>query len=304
MKLHIRNTQQPAGVLVFASKYVHIIKLLGNAWAYSFSKGSIQLKGMGTLENLLCKMETRLTEMLYRYAGQSADEKLHIQELMLLTYAMRLSYGDTCCLEDYTNKVNLVLRRVEYLRKECSVEISHFVTEIQNMSHATGNSEDKTLDMLDLLRNSLNLFSLKHIVLSGDLKYVDAEVDVYDNDFEKPLPFIPGLPAGIPLEIKLYNISSDAKLWLAISVGEKSTTQFVFLDLNEFGESEETMKFKYVAPFFRTPRVKHLILKVSVVMECLSEDEDSKSKQRNGPKNELVYLSRAREVHLSMVVNR
>ncbi|KAH6769311.1 hypothetical protein C2S51_014647, partial [Perilla frutescens var. frutescens] len=215
---------------------------------------------MGALENLLGKMERRLKEMLHRYAGLSREEKLHILELMLVTYTLRLSYGETC-FEDYTNKLNFVLRSVGYLQKEGSLEISGFVTKLQNLSCEIDQSEDKATDKFDLLQNSLKLFSLKRMVLSGELKYLDAEVDVCDNDFQNPLPFIRGLPIGIPIEITLYNIPSETKLWLAISLGEK-LTQFVFLDLNEFGGcSDQIRKFRYIAPFFRTPRVKQFPVK-------------------------------------------
>lgn len=295
-----RYSHQPPGVLVFALKYVDIIKLIGNAWACSISNRNIQLKGMGALENLLGQIERRLKEMLYRYTGLSRGEKLHILELMLVTYTLRLSYGETCWVEDCTSRLNSVLRSIEYLHKDGSLEISHFVTELQNLSCEIDQWEDNAVDKLDLLQNSLKLFSLKHIVLSGDLKYLDAEVDVCGNDFQNPLPFIPGLPIGIPFEITLYNIPSETKLWLAISLGEKST-QFVFLDFTELGGSDEKLrKFRYVAPFFRTPRVKHFSVKVSMAMEYSSEDQHVK--HCIGPKHELVYLSEGKEVHLSVVV--
>ncbi|KAH6777922.1 hypothetical protein C2S51_009234 [Perilla frutescens var. frutescens] len=298
LRIFSRNSHQPAGVLVFALKYIHTIKLLGNAWECSVAERNLQSKGMGALENLLGKMESRLKEMLHRYAGLSREEKLHILELILVTYTLRLSYGETC-FEDYTNKLNFVLRSVGYLQKEGSLEISGFVTELQNLSCEIDQSEDKATDKFDLLQNSLKLFSLKCMVLSGELKYLDAEVDACDNDFQNPLPFIRGLPIGIPFEITLYNIPSETKLWLAISLGEKST-QFVFLDLNEFGGSDELRKFRYVAPFFRTPRVKHFPVKASIAMESSSEDQDLK--HCNGSKHELVYFSEGKEVYLTMAV--
>ncbi|KAI3472839.1 hypothetical protein Pfo_029968 [Paulownia fortunei] len=293
------RSRQPAGVLVFALKYLHVIKLLGKAWSCYFSLRNLQFKGMGVLDALLGKTERRLKEMLYRFAGLSRGEKLHILELMLLTYTLRLSYGGTCCFEDYMNKVNSVLCRVEYLDKEGSIELSHFVIELQNISCEIGNSEDGPIHKLNLLQKSLNLFSLKHIVLSGELKYLDAELEVCDNDLQNPLPFISGLPVGVPFDITLYNISSETRLWLAITLGEKST-QFVFLDLHEFGGCNAIRKFTFIAPFFRTPKVKHFLLKVSIAMECLSEDEQFK--QCNGPKHELIHLCKGKEVHLSMAV--
>lgn len=295
LRFFSRDSHQAAGVLFFALKYLHAIKLLGKAWACT-SQRKVYFKDMGVLEILLVKMERRLKEMLHRYIGLSSEGELHILELLLVTYILKLSCGEIFCLQDYMNKLKFVLGRVEYLSKEGSIELSQFVTEVQNFSCGIGTSEDGVIQKLDILQNSLKLFSLRRIMLTGDLKYFDAEVEVFNNDFQNPLPFISGLPVGIPLNITLHNISSETRLWLAINLGEKST-QFVFLDLHEFGGCCETRKFKFVAPFTRTPKVKHLLLKISIAMECLSEDQHLISCK--GPKHELIHLSEVKEVHLS-----
>ncbi|GFP92786.1 protein siel [Phtheirospermum japonicum] len=292
------ESRQCAGVLVFASKYLNVIKLLGKAWDCYFS---LQFKGMGFLEPLLSKMEIELKEMLYRFSGLSGEGKLHILELMLLTYVMRLSYRGTCCFEDYMKKVNLVLCRVVFLQKEGSIKLSNFVTELQSiMSRENGESEDGFIHKLDLLHKSLHLYSLKYVLFPGQLKYLQADVNVCDNDFQNPFPFISGLPVGLPLDVTLYNISNETRLWVAITLGKKST-HFVFLDLNEFGGCDAMRKFTFVAPFFRTPKAKHFVLKVSIAMECLSEDQHF-FKHCNGPKHELMHLCKEKEVYLSTAV--
>lgn len=302
-KQELRNSscdsELPAGVLVFALKYLHVIKLLGKAWPCSFSQRNLQFKGIGVSEALLGKMERRLREILYRFAGLSRMGELHILELMLVTYTLRLSYGGTVCFEDYINKVNSLFSRVENLVKEGSIEPSHFVIELQNISSEISNSKDGSAYKLDLLQKSLNLFSLKQIVMSEKLNYLDAEVDVCGNDFQNPLAFISGLPVGMPFDITLHNISIGSRLWLAITDGEEST-QFVFLDLCEVGGCNEIRKFTFVAPFFRTPKVKHLSLKVCIAMECLSKEQ--RFKHCNGPKHDLIPLCKEKEIHLSMAV--
>ncbi|KAL8039035.1 hypothetical protein ABFX02_10G009000 [Erythranthe guttata] len=291
------DSRLPAGVLVFALKYLHVIKLLGKAWACYFSTRNLHFNGIGILEALLCKMERRLKEMLHRFTGLSRGVEMHILELMLVTYTLRLSYrGGTIFFEDYTSKFNSVFRRVENLGKEESIEPFPFLIDLQSISHEIGNSRDGFIHKPELLQKSLNLFSLKQIVVSEKLDYLDAEIDVFDNDFQNPLPFISGLPVGIPFDITLHNISLGTRLWLAITDGEKST-QFVFLDLHEFGGCNEIRKSAFVAPFFRTPKVKHSVLKVSVVMECLSEGQHSK--HLNEPKQNFIYLSKGKEIHLS-----
>ncbi|KAG8377079.1 hypothetical protein BUALT_Bualt09G0131100 [Buddleja alternifolia] len=202
---------------------------------------------MGVLETLLGKTERRLKEMLYRFSGVRLEENLHILELMLMTYTLRLSYRGISCFEYYKQKLNFVLSRVDHLHIEESLELSHFVNELQNISSEVQNSEDGSIHKLYLLLpKPLNLFSLKHFVLSGELKYPDGEVVVCDNDFQNPIPFISGLPVGIPFRIKLYNISNETRLWLTMTLGVKST---------------------------QTPKVKNFSLMVSIAMECLSEDQ-------------------------------
>ncbi|KAL0347523.1 UNVERIFIED_CONTAM: protein SIEL [Sesamum calycinum] len=293
------DPRHPAGVLGFALRYLHVIKLLGKAWTCYFSQRNLQFTETGVLEALLHKMESRLKEMLYRHAGLSRGEQLHILELMLVAYTLRLSCGGTSYFEDYINKLKNVLCRVEYLQKEGLVELSHFVIELQNISCEIGHSKDGFIYKLDRLEKSLNLFFLKHIVLSGELKYLDAEVDVCAYEFQDPLPFIPGLPVGMPFDITLYNISSETRLWLTISLGEKSA-QFVFLDLSEFGGSNEIRSLTFLSPFFGAPKAKRFSLKASIAMECLSEDQHFK--HCNGPKHELIHLCKEKEVHLSMPV--
>ncbi|KAL6574549.1 hypothetical protein OROMI_011834 [Orobanche minor] len=297
LKNFSRESRQPASVLVFAMKYLRVIKLLGEAWACCFSQRNLQFKGMGFLETLLGTMERRLKEMLYRFPGLSREGKLHILELLLVSYVLRLSCRGPYFFEICMKKVNFVLRRVENLRAEGSIELTDFITDLQNKTCEISDSEDGLIDTLDLFQKSLHLFSLKRILLSEELEYIEAEVDVRDNDCENPFPFVSGLPVGLPLDITLSHVSSETRLWVAISLGEKST-QFVFLDLQEFGGYDALRKFTFVATFYRTPKVKHLLLKVSVAMECLSEDQHFE--QSNGRKHELIYLCKGKEVHLSM----
>lgn len=286
--------------MFFALKYIHVIKLLGKAWAYLYPERSSWFKGMGLLGALLGKLERMLKEMLYRFVSLSGQEKLHILELMLVTYIFNVSYGGTYCFNDCMKKMNNVLCHVERLQKQGSLQISDFVIELQNtISSEISNTNDGPVLKFLQLKDLLDHFSLKCFELTGELNYMDAELDVCNNDFQNPLPFISGLPVGIPVDITLYNISAETRLWLAIALSE-NYTQFVFLDLDEFGGPDDIRKFTFVSPFYRTPKVKHFSLKVSVVMECLFEDK--KSEHRNGPKHELIPLCKGKEVHLFTAV--
>ncbi|KAL3830229.1 hypothetical protein ACJIZ3_019031 [Penstemon smallii] len=289
------DSNQPAGVLVFALEYLHVIKLLVKSWACYLSIKKFEFNAMGVLEALLGKAERRLKELLYRFTGLGREDELRILELLLVTYTLRMSYIETC-FDAYMKKMNLVLSHAEHLHEEGSIELSHFVVELQNISCKVGNSKDESIHELDMLQKSLDLYSPRHFVLSGELKHMEACVDVHNNYFQNPLPFISGLPVGIPFEITLYNVSSETRLWLTMTLSE--STQFVFLDLQDFGGCKETRKFTFIAPFYRTPKVRSFSLKVSIAMECLSEVQPFK--HCTGPKLELVHLCKEKEVYLSI----
>ncbi|XP_051130333.1 protein SIEL [Andrographis paniculata] len=287
---------QLSGVMTFVLKYLHVIKLLAKIWCET----SLHFREMRVYDALFGKMEKRLKEILYRFVGLGGQEKLHILELMLVTYTLKAYCGGICCFDDCMKKLNRVLFHVECLQKEGSVELSDFVIELQKVvSGEVDNFKDGNTHRLSLLKKSLSLFTLKHMVLAKELKYLDVKLDISDNDFQNPYPFIPGMPVGIPLDITLSNISNGSRFWLVINLGEKCT-QFVFMDLDEFEGCNKLRKLTLVAPFYRTPKVKHFSLKVSVAMECLFEDHYSG--HSNKPKHELIHLCKGKEVHLSMTV--
>lgn len=291
------DCHQSAAILFFSMNYLSVVKLYGKTWAHYLSLGNLQFNGMGVLEALLQKTERRLKEILCRFLGLSREEELHILELTLVTRTLRLSSGVTCCFNACTKELKSVISHVEQLHRERSIELSDFIIELQNALCQIDNSEDDATDRLYMFQKSLYLFSPKHIVLSGEIKYMSADVNIFDNSFENPIPFVAGLPVGVSLEITLYNISCDARLWLTIALTEKST-QFIFLNFHEFEGCNEVRKFAFVAPFYRTPKVKYFSMKISIAIECLSMVRQLR--HENGPKHELIQLCKEKEVHLSL----
>ncbi|XP_073149060.1 protein SIEL [Henckelia pumila] len=287
---------QSAAILAFSMNYLSVIKLYGKTWAYYLSLGNLQFSGMGILEALLQKTERRLKEMLCRFIGLSREKELHILELTLATYALRLSAGATCCFNACMIELRSAISRVERLHRERSIELSDFIIELQNALHEIGNSKDAAADKFYLFQKSLSLFSPNHIALPGEIKYMEADVNIFDNSFENPIPFVAGLPVGVSLEITLYNISCEARLWLTMTLTEKSK-QFIFLNFHDFGGGNEMRKFPFVAPFYRTPKVKYFSIKISIAIECMSEVQ--RLRHKNGPKHELIQLCKEKEVHLS-----
>ncbi|XP_028054510.1 protein SIEL-like [Camellia sinensis] len=281
-------------------QYLRVVKLMAKIWLRFISPRKVCLYGMGEVGLLLGKLDTTLREMRYRFIGLSKEEELHVLELILLNFILRLSSVEV--YYDFTTLKNLhsTLSRVEFLHEELSIQPSNFVTELKKSLHEIGFSTDGPFYTPFLIQKLVEFFSLKQFVFCGKLKHIIAELDVHDNDFENPFHFISGLPVGIPLEITLYNISRENRLWLQLAVDE-TLTEFVFLDLERFGGSNQIRKFTFVAPFYKTPKANSFSMRVYIGMECLSEDVYS-FKRRGGPKRELVFLCKEKEVFLSMGV--
>ncbi|KAL7265628.1 hypothetical protein ACSBR1_003420 [Camellia fascicularis] len=294
------TTGSSPGSIAFMLQYLRVVKLMAKIWLRFISPRKVCLYGMGEVGLLLGKLDTTLREMRYRFIGLSKEEELHVLELILLNFILRLSSVEVYC--DFTTLKNLhsTLSRVEFLHEELSIQPSNFVTEIKKSLHEIGFSTDGPFYTPFLIQKLVEFFSLKQFVFCGKLKHIMAELDIHDNDFENPFHFISGLPVGIPLEITLYNISRENRLWLQLAVDE-TLTEFVFLDLERFGGSNQIRKFTFVAPFYKTPKANSFSMRVYIGMECLSEDVYS-FKRRGGPKRELVFLCKEKEVFLSMGV--
>uniref|UniRef100_A0A5B7C4K0 Integrator complex subunit 4/Protein SIEL C-terminal Ig-like domain-containing protein n=2 Tax=Davidia involucrata TaxID=16924 RepID=A0A5B7C4K0_DAVIN len=238
--------------------------------------------------------------MRHTFIGLSKEEELHVLELILLNCILRLSSVEAFCDCTASKKLYSTFSRVEFLHEEGFSEPSNFVIELKKALCEIGPSTDGVSQSPFLLRKLVDFFSLQQFVFCGKLKHIKAELDVHDNDYENPFPFISGLPVGIPLEITLYNILSENRLWLRMTVYEQ-LTEFVFLDLDQFGGCDKIRKFTFVAPFYKTPKVNSFTLKVCIGMECLSEDLRV-FKGCAGPKHELTYLCKEKELYFSVVV--
>ncbi|KAK2981773.1 hypothetical protein RJ640_010290 [Escallonia rubra] len=285
-----------AGGLAFTLQYVRAVKLLGKAWMHFISKRKRCFHGTGELGLLLGKLDRILGDMRFRFIGLSTHEELHILELILVTYALRLSEIESLYDPFTIQKLHSTISRVELLQKGSSIEPSNFVIELKKSLHEIGTCRDGASYSPFLFQNLLELFSLKQFVFCGELRYVEAELEVRGNNLEQPLPFVPGLPVGIPFSITLYNTLSESRLWLRMTM--EDSTQFVYVDLSQFGGCDKVREFAFDAPFYNTPKINFFALKVCIAMECLSE-ELHLHKDRRGPKHETAKLCKEKEVYLS-----
>ncbi|XP_057512953.1 LOW QUALITY PROTEIN: protein SIEL [Actinidia eriantha] len=285
--------------VAFVLQYLRIVKLLAKIWLKFISPRKLRCYGTGHLGLLLVKLDRNLREMRYKFIGLSKQEELHVLELVLLSYILSLSSVEAYCDGLTAEKLHSTLSQVEFLHKEGSIEPSNFVTQLKKSLHEIGFSTDGSFYSPLLFQKLVEIFSLDHFIFSVKLKHIKAELDVHDNDFENPFHFVPGLPVGIPLDINLYNISRDNRLWLRLAVNE-ALTEFIFLDFDRFGGNNQICKSLFVAPFYKTPKAKSFTMKVYLGMECSFEDLHL-SKSFGGPKRELVYLCKEKEVFLKFL---
>ncbi|KAH7867126.1 hypothetical protein Vadar_029110 [Vaccinium darrowii] len=293
-------TSSSACALAFSLQHLKIVKLLAKIWPHFISPRKLCSYGMGELGLLLGKLDRTLKEMKYTFLGLSKQGELLVLELILLNCILRLSSVEAYSDGSTVEKLHSTLSQIEFLYSELSIEPSNFVSELKKSLHETGFSTDGQSYSPLLFRKSVEFFSLKQFVFCVKLKHIKAELDVSDNDYDNPFPFIPGLPVGIPLGITLYNISRENRLWLQLAMDE-ALSEFVFLDFDRFGGNNQIRKFRFVAPFYKTPKASSFTVKVCLGMECLSENVYS-FKRCGGPKQELVYLCKQKEIFLSTVV--
>ncbi|GMJ03271.1 DEFECTIVE in snRNA PROCESSING 3, SHORT-ROOT interacting embryonic lethal [Hibiscus trionum] len=296
------NKESPgyAGAVTFTLQYLLVVENLAAVWEYLSPTKMFRPYRVGNLALLFAKLDRRLREIRNRFIGLSKGEELQILELSLVALLLRLSKMDICCY-DTTIKILLsTVAHAEFLHKEGSIEPSNFIVEVRKSLHDAGSSSSSSTYKPLLFQKLLDSFSLQQFVLYGTPRYIHAELEVPGNDSENPLPFIPGLPASIPLAITLHNVSTESRLWLRISMSEE-LIQFVFLDSNLIcsgnRSSNEVREFTFVAPFYLTPKAISFTSSVSLGIECFSENVD-RVNVSGGPKCELTYLCPEKEIFL------
>ncbi|XP_022982770.1 protein SIEL [Cucurbita maxima] len=288
-----------SGALAFTLQYLKIMKLVAKVWNLMSSKHSCRI---GEWESLLGKLEKGLKGLRSRFIGFSKEEERHILELMLVTSALRLANGEICCHLTIMRKLSMIASNIEHLLKEECIEPSTFVCEVQRSLSKLGAITPKASCYSLDFRKLLKTFTLNHLEISKKLKHVKAELVIPDNDYEKPLYFVPGLPVGILCQIILHNVSSERKLWFRITM-DNTTSQFIFLDFLPLGGGcDEVREFTYTVPFYRTPKASSFIARICIGLECWFES-DEVNERRGGPKRDLAYICKEKEVYLSMIHN-
>ncbi|XP_052199541.1 protein SIEL isoform X2 [Diospyros lotus] len=291
------------GVLDFVSQCMRVVKLLAKIWPRINSPRKLSYARTGDLGLLLEKLDRILKGLSYRFIGMSKQEELFVLELILVHYMLRLATVEACNDLTTFGKLFSTLPRVELIYEEMAVEPSDFVSELKSLLHEIGSPTDGPFYSPSMFQKSVKIFSLKQFIFCGELKYIKAELDIPNNDIESPFHFVSGLPVGIQLEITLYNISRENRLWLRLVV-DAVLTEFVFLDLGQYEGNNEIRKFTFLSPFYRTPKANSFTVRVCLGMECLSEDSHLFGSSGGGPKKDLVYLCKEKEVCFSQCVRK
>lgn len=286
-----------SGELVFALQYIDALEQLGLLWSHMVFSKEFYFHEWGKLECSLKKLDRCLRDMRYKLIGLTKDDNFLILELIIANGILTLSNMEPCTNKTALKNLRSVISSIEHICGEGSTESSNFVVEVQKSLSDIDTTSSPILDNPYLLK-SLEYFTPRKLVLSGNLKYMEAELHFQGNGFQNPLPFISGLPVGLSLDMTLHNISSENRLWIKMSLEEK-LTQFVFLDLHETEGHDEPRKFTFVAPFYQTPKANRFSLKICIVLECIS-DGGQLYTGPGGPKHEVVHLSEEKEVYFSV----
>ncbi|XP_055817563.1 protein SIEL [Solanum dulcamara] len=282
------------GELVFALQYIDALEQLGHIWSHLVFSKEFYFYEWGKLECSLKKLDRCLRDMRYKLIGLTKEDNFLISELIIANGILTLCNMEACANKITLKKLHSVVSCIEHICGEGSTESSNFVVEVQK-SLSDYTTSCPILDNPYLLLKSLEHFTPRKVVLSGNLKYMEAELHFQGNEFQNPLPFISGLPVGLSLDITLHNISCENRLWIKMSLEEK-LPQFVFLDLHEIEGHDELRKFTFVAPFYQTPKANCFSLKICIVLECIS-DSDQLFRGCGGPKHEVVHLCGEKEVY-------
>ncbi|CAL1378617.1 unnamed protein product [Linum trigynum] len=292
------NSPESSGACAFTLQYVQVVKILAKVSGHIFYfRHSHQI---GELEVLLSKLDYRLREIRSRFIGFSKEEDLQILELVLFSCLLKLATGNVSCWgTTLTTRLLATISQVESLRQEGSMEPSSFVAQVKQTLNQAGILSTAPLFFKKLADN----FSLGQFTLRSKITHVSAELVIPGYDSHHPLPFVPGLPVAIPVDITLHNISSEGRLWLSLTSDDGQLTQFLFLDPNLQVVSvgaKMKKKISMSAPFYGPPKASSFSLRVCLAMECTSEDV-LLAKGRGGPKHPLVYLCQEKEVYLQRV---
>ncbi|CAI0424082.1 unnamed protein product [Linum tenue] len=225
-------------------KYLNLI--LGRVRdIWLFGKSSCNSEALRTLS--ACKEEVSMYRPNSPESSGACAFTLH--------YVQVLAKGNFSCWgTTLTTRLSATISQVESLLQEGSMEPSSFVTQVKQTLNQAGILSTAPL----FFKKLADTFSLGQFTLRSKITHVSAELVIPGYGSHHPLPFIPGLPVAIPVDITLHNISSEGRLWLSLTSDDGQLTQFLFLDPNLQVVSvgaKMKKKISMPAPFYGPPKV-------------------------------------------------
>ncbi|KAF8718692.1 hypothetical protein HU200_024993 [Digitaria exilis] len=289
LKVLAENSSGSIGAfLSFLCEYLDAIRLVVELWQLIQLDNSYTV-GLTAPDILLEKLNISVRRMECCYAGLNRGLEVQVMELSLLANLLGLS-NIGACSKAVLSKLVWVINRLEGLCADGSCELSDFSREIKKTFEADhiGNA------LIRNIHTSVELFRLKPTTDFGALKAISAVFQVCDNNSENPLSYICGLPVGVSFNISLWNISSNNRLWLHMSIGE--SVQHTFLEFSSFEGDGEVKSGSMVVPLNTTPMAHSFVLRVCLIMECYG-GISSNQERHGGPSDCVVQLSDELDVY-------
>jgi len=276
----------------FALQYIRVVKLLTKIWEHFVIPTKWHMKRTGDVELLLQKLDKVLLPLRYQFVGLTEEEELYISELLLLSYILSLSSSHIHCKILY--KLSTTITYVNSLRNKKCIASSEFVNQLAELlSRGIFSNNEISCNSLQL-RNLADMFALNDFSLTQTIRYIKADLVVQGFDSVHPLRFIRGFPVGVPMEISLFNVTTEHRLWVKMT-SDQGLTEFIYVDV-EFGSGQDVKHLVFTSPFYRTPKSVAFTLRISIGMECVSEDLRL-VKGHGGPVHSLLYLGPEKEVY-------
>lgn len=287
--LGMLGDEDQVALTTFALHYVECIALLLQGRAHFQQKRSLMAAPMLiSLPELSCRLEFIVKCMQHAYVGLALEQKFDLLELSMIPAIWRIASMAGKADERDHNKL---VSAMESIEKIIGLGLSYtpFMQGVQeNLLKAVASCD--TVNVCRVVRQLASSFWPKILPISNFMRELKAELTVPGNDFDRPLPFVPGVPLGITVSVFTQN-ANKSRIWLRMQVNSL-WTEFMFLDAEDH---ERVNPMVTTMRVHGVPSASKCTLKAAVLLECPVMAHEAVVR---GPKGFLLPLTPEKVIHL------